>query len=101
VWDVRQTEAFSSWLRASAPMVQRKVAIRVARVQSGLFGDVKALGGGLSELRIDFGPGYRVYFARVGDRIILLLAGGDKSSQTRDIAAARRLLVAHGKDVES
>lgn len=91
MFELRQTRDFADWLNAVDVSVQRKVAIRLARVQSGLLGDVKSLGGGLSELRIDFGPGYRVYFTRVGNRILLLLAGGDKSSQSRDIERARRL----------
>lgn len=56
-------------------------------------GDVRALGGGLMEMRIDYGPGYRLYFVRQGGSIILLLCGGDKRSQQRDIAKARKLIV--------
>ena len=61
------------------------------RLQSGLFGDVKPVGQGLSELRIDYGPGYRVYFLQQGRVVIILLCGGDKGSQRRDIERAQRL----------
>jgi putative addiction module killer protein len=66
----------------------RKVLIRIERLARGNPGDVAPVGGGVSELRIDFGPGYRVYFIRRGSRCILLLAGGDKSTQAKDIAMA-------------
>jgi putative addiction module killer protein len=60
--------------------------------QTGHLGDVKSLGQGLSELKFDFGPGYRIYLTFRGDTIVILLGGGDKGSQVRDIAAARRLI---------
>jgi len=63
----------------------------LVRLQSGLFGDVKPVGQGLSELRIDYGPGYRVYFLQQGRVVIILLCGGDKGSQRRDIERAQRL----------
>ena len=68
-----------------------KVLIRVARLANGNPGDVAPVGDGVSELRINFGPGYRVYYVQRGTKYILLLAGGDKSSQAKDIALARRL----------
>lgn len=92
MFEVRQTEAFAEWLDGLADQVAAgAIARRIVRLQSGLFGDVKPIGSGLSELRIDHGPGYRVYFARRGRRIILLLSGGDKRTQPRDIAKARAL----------
>jgi putative addiction module killer protein len=64
---------------------------RIARVAAGNFGDVRPVGGGVSELRIDHGPGFRVYFARRGESLVVLLCGGDKGSQARDIARAKVL----------
>ena len=72
-------------------MAAKRIKQRIARVQIGLFGDVKPVGEGLSELRIDPGPGYRVYFARRGDILVILLCGGDKGSQARDIARAKAM----------
>ena len=68
-----------------------RVLVRMDRLADGNPGDTRPVGGGVMELRIDYGPGYRVYYIRQGRDIVVLLAGGDKSSQTRDIAAARRL----------
>jgi putative addiction module killer protein len=92
MFDVRQTRMFRDWLAEMRDAVAVKaIKRRIARVQVGLFGDVKSVGGGVQELRIDHGPGYRVYFARRDDAVILLLCGGDKSSQQRDIARAKAL----------
>lgn len=88
---VQQTEEFEEWLDGLADIKGReKIAIRIARVQSGLFGDVKYFDG-IGELRIDFGPGYRVYFVKRGKTIVLLLAGGNKKTQKRDIRKAKEL----------
>jgi len=93
VIEVRQTEEFRDWLEGLRDLIAVKaVKRRIARVQVGLFGDAKPLGGGLHELRIDHGPGYRVYFARRRGTLVLLLCGGGKDSQTRDIARAQALL---------
>jgi putative addiction module killer protein len=91
VVEVRQTLSFEKWMRGlkdrkAAEMVAR----RIVRLQSGLIGDVK-LFDGIGELRIDYGPGYRVYFLQRGDLLIVLLCGGDKGSQVRDIARARKM----------
>jgi len=92
VFEVRQTKQFREWLDGLRDLVAVKaVKRRIARVQIGLFGDAKRIGGGVHELRVDHGPGYRVYFARRGERLILLLCGGDKDSQARDIANAQAL----------
>lgn len=68
-----------------------RIASRIIRLQAGNFGDVKSVGEAVIELRVAFGPGYRVYYARRGERLILLLCGGDKSSQSRDIARAKQI----------
>jgi len=68
---------------------QRRIDARLARVRTGLFGDTKGVGDGVHELRIDYGPGYRLYFGRDGDQVIILLCGGDKSTQDKDIANAK------------
>jgi putative addiction module killer protein len=86
--EIRQTEEFEEWLDRLADIRgKEKIAQRIARVQSGLYGDVKYFDG-IGELRIDFGPGYRVYFVKRGNTVILLLIGGDKKSQKRDIKKA-------------
>lgn len=80
--------------KAEGPKAPARVLVRIQRLAAGNPGDVKPVGGGISELRIDYGPGYRVYYLcegdylREGDRMILLLCGGDKSSQSADIATA-------------
>lgn len=90
--DIRQTKVFSKWLRKMADIQARAViARRIERVAGGNLGDVKPVGGKVSELRVNYGPGYRVYFARSGEAVIVLLCGGEKSSQKRDIAAAQKM----------
>jgi putative addiction module killer protein len=86
-------DLYQAWLDSLHDRVA-KVAIikRVARMELGLFGDCKPLRDGVWELRVDVGPGYRVYYAHVGSRVILLTSGGDKRSQSRDIERAVRLL---------
>jgi len=68
-----------------------RIAVRIRRMQLGLIGDAKSVGDGVSELRFDFGPGYRVYYTERGSEIVILLAGGDKSTQERDIKKAKKL----------
>jgi putative addiction module killer protein len=88
VIEVRQTTDFRDWLNSLRDKrAVEKIAIRIARVQSGLIGDVKYFDG-IGELRLDVGPGYRLYFRQRGNEIIILLCGGDKSSQGRDIKKA-------------
>ena len=90
--EVRQTEIFSGWLRKLRDENARaRIQIRIRRLSLGNFGDVKPVGGGVSELRIDYGPGYRVYFKQRGEKLVLLLAGGTKDTQEADIAKAKKL----------
>jgi len=90
---VEQSDEFRAWLKSIRDKPTRsRIDARVKRVAYGLLGQTRTLGGGLEELKLDFGPGYRVYFARRGDRLVILLAGGDKSTQRRDIEMARAVL---------
>lgn len=93
--EIRQHSDFIKWLRKLADrQAQIRIATRLVRLQSGLTGDVK-YSEGIGELRIDYGPGYRVYFVRRGDAIIILLCGGDKSTQAKDIQRAKSLAKEH------
>ena len=90
--EIRQTEHFSEWFRKLRDRQARaRVQIRIDRLQLGLVGDVRPVGEGVSELRIDYGPGYRVYFIQRGRELVILLAGGDKRTQSRDIEVAIEL----------
>jgi putative addiction module killer protein len=90
LFEVRQTEAFAAWFSALRDrQAKARIAARIDRLALGNPGDVRPVGEGVSELRIDYGPGYRVYFVQRGTTLVVLLAGGDKRSQSRDIAAAR------------
>lgn len=89
--EVRQTERFADWLtRLRDREARGRINLRIRRLSLGNFGDVRPIGGGLSELRIDVGPGYRVYLVQRGN-LVTLLCGGDKASQARDIVVAREL----------
>tara|TARA_R110002124_G_scaffold92424_2_gene234689 strand:- start:2528 stop:2830 length:303 start_codon:yes stop_codon:yes gene_type:complete len=89
---IRQTDTFSSWLRNLRDQrAKQKIVGRLRRLKFGHFGDVEPVGHGVSELRIHEGKGYRVYFRQHGNEIIVLLCGGDKKSQKRDIAQAQRI----------
>ncbi|MGH6990891.1 MAG: type II toxin-antitoxin system RelE/ParE family toxin [Stellaceae bacterium] len=90
--EIRQTDVFSAWFAGLRDRQTRaRITVRIRRLSLGNPGDVKAVGGGVSEMRIDYGPGYRVYFVRRGDTVMILLCGGDKRSQDRDIARAQEL----------
>lgn len=92
VIEVIQTELFRRWLeRLRDRRARLRIAARIVAVQEGHFGDCKAIDRTVSELRVHAGPGYRIYFTRRGDTLVILLAGGDKQSQRRDIESARRL----------
>jgi len=92
VFEVVQTDEFETWLRKLKDRQGKlRVLERVDRLAHGNPGDVKPVGQGISELRLTYGPGYRVYYLQDGDRLILLLCGGDKSSQQKDIQKAHEL----------
>ena len=90
--EVRQTEGYFQWFKSLNDREARgRIDARIRRMSLGNLGDVKPVGEGVSELRIDYGPGYRVYFAQRGQTIVVLLAGGDKKTQDRDIKKALEL----------
>lgn len=92
MYTLLQTEEFREWLDALADKrAQLRIAARLRLVEAGSLGDWKSVGGEVSELRVDAGPGYRLYFTRRGKILVILLAGGDKSSQKRDIKLAQRI----------
>jgi len=92
VFEIRKTEAFARWLDGLRDVRARaRVQVRIERLAAGNPGDIRPGGGGVSELRIDYGPGYRVYLKYVGREIVILLAGGDKSTQSADIRTALRI----------
>jgi len=95
-WDIREYLApdgkcpFRNWLRSLKDVKARaRIRARINRIRLGNFGDCKSVGSGVSEFRIDYGPGYRVYFGRVGEKIVLLLCGGTKRNQEKDINLAK------------
>ena len=84
------SEPFTQWLRGLRDGATRnRIRQRIARIRLGNFGDARSVGDGVQELRIYFGPGYRVYFGREGDALVILLCGGDKGSQDRDVERAQ------------
>ena len=90
--EIRKTDLFAHWLNELRDIQDRaRIQARIERLAAGNPGDVEPVGEGVSELRIHYGPGYRVYFKQSGNALIILLVGGDKSTQAKDIRAARRL----------
>ena len=87
--EIRKTDAFAEWLDSLRDIqVRARVQARIERLAAGNPGDVEPVGEGVSELRINYGPGYQVYFKQRGRQIIILLGGGDKSTQAKDVKAA-------------
>jgi putative addiction module killer protein len=92
VIEIRQTETYADWFDSLRDRRARaRIDVRIRRLSLGNPGDVRPIGSGVSELRIDYGPGYRVYFVQRGPMLIILLAGGDKRTQERDIKKALEL----------
>ena len=92
VIEIRQTEEYSSWFEKLRDRQARaRILARIRRLSLGNTGDVEPVGEGVSELKIDYGPGYRVYFKHRGKTLVVLLAGGDKKTQKRDIKKAQEL----------
>lgn len=92
VIEIRQTEVYADWFANLRDRQARaRIDVRIRRLSLGNLGDVRPVGGGVSELRIDYGPGYRVYFVQRGAALVILLAGGDKRTQDQDIQTALEL----------
>jgi putative addiction module killer protein len=92
MFELRRTVDFYKWLKGLRDTrAKAKILVRIERLARGNPGDVAPVGDGISELRVHFGPGYRVYFRQVGTRIVVLLCGGDKDTQTTDILRAKAL----------
>lgn len=90
--EVRQTDVFAEWFAELRDREARaRITVRIRRLSLGNPGDVKPVGSGVSEMRIDYGPGYRVYFVGRGETVVILLCGGDKRNQDRDVARALEL----------
>lgn len=88
MFEVRKTAVFASWFKSLRDVrAQARIGMRINRLEAGLLGDVKFFSG-IGELRVDYGPGYRVYFVQRGNEIVILLCGGDKSTQGKDIKQA-------------
>ena len=90
--EIRKTEIFERWITGLRDRrAVARIRSRIDRLQLGLLGDARPVGEGVSEMRIDYGPGYRVYFVQRGTKVVILLAGGDKRTQSRDIEKAIEL----------
>ena len=99
MYEVQKTDDFDSWLSALGDQKAiAKVVSRIERLGTGNPGDVSPVGDGIGEMRIDYGPGYRVYYKRTGKIIMLILCGGDKSTQDKDIKRAKELAAQFGKE---
>lgn len=91
--EIRKTDVFANWLdKLKDPKAKAKVLVRITRLADGNPGDVKPVGKGVSEMRIPYGPGYRVYFVQQRNQLIILLAGGSKKTQSKDIQTAITLM---------
>ena len=89
---IRETEVFADWMaKLRDQQAKAKIAIRIDRLRGGNLGAVASVGGGVSEMKIDHGPGYRVYFVSRGKELMILLCGGDKSTQDKDIKRAKAI----------
>ncbi|CAH1090279.1 type II toxin-antitoxin system RelE/ParE family toxin [Candidatus Nitrotoga sp. 1052] len=90
--EIRKTKTYAQWIDNLRDLQARaRIQVRIERLAAGNPGNAKAVGEGVSELRIDYGPGYRVYFTKRGREVVILLAGGDKTTQAADIKIALRL----------
>jgi len=90
--EIRQTKSYQKWFaRLQDRQARARIDVRIRRLSLGNPGDVRPVGEGISELRIDYGPGYRIYYIQRGQQLVILLAGGDKDSQDRDIQTAKEL----------
>ncbi len=89
--EIRQTDVFIRWLARQDNDVTARIVTRLRRIELGNFGEAKSVGGGVSEIRVDYGPGFRVYFVRRGGAVVILLCAGTKKTQSRDIAKAQQL----------
>lgn len=90
--EIRKTDVFAKWIDELQDIRARaRILVRIERLAAGNPGDVKPVGEGVSEMRIDCGPGYRVYFKKIGQKVVILLAGGNKNSQSKDIKTALSL----------
>ena len=91
--EVRQTDAFRDWLRdLRDDKAVTRIILRIRRLEQGNPGDARSVGAGVSEMRIDYGPGYRVYYVQRGAIVVVLLCGGDKRTQARDVKRAKALV---------
>ncbi|MGV8882309.1 MAG: type II toxin-antitoxin system RelE/ParE family toxin [Rhodoglobus sp.] len=90
--EIQRSATFDRWLgKLKDRRAVARILVRIDRLARGNPGDVRSVGGGISELKVDYGPGYRVYFSQQGHKLVLLLCGGDKSTQSSDISTAQRI----------